>query len=420
MERFTIYEGYMEDLMKKVRKIQKKCGLYGNDFHFEEVGEEFKKVVDDETKKETLYRYVIVEAEGTAKINDWEFVGTIDHTPKGNIFNKAMTHLEIPERYRNCPPNCEHCHSKRNRSDTFIVHNTVTDEFKQVGRACLADYTRGMSVQYATWIASLRDIFEEAEEVTPSRCGRGEPYYDTEKVLRYAAETIRHYGYLSDSTKELVKEMFAVGEGLRYSYFYPISSRVREVKDMMEKCGFDANSEASVKMVMDALEWLSNQSLENNYMNNLSVVTSLEAVKAKEFGLLISLFPTYNRDLVRQEQRKAEAEQGKLSEYVGNVGDKIEFEVQSVRCLTSWDNCYNGYSTTTTYIWELKDLNNNIFTWKTSNYLNADKPPKVIRGTIKAHKEFREVKQTEITRCRELEQLTPEKKRKKSNDNLER
>ena len=40
--RYSIWEGNMESLMKKVTRIQNKCKKYGCDFHFEEVGEEFK------------------------------------------------------------------------------------------------------------------------------------------------------------------------------------------------------------------------------------------------------------------------------------------------------------------------------------------------------------------------------------------
>lgn len=412
METYSIYEGYMEDLLKKVNKIQKKCRLYGNDFHFAEVGEEYKTFHDDVYDKDITYRYVLVEAEGTAKINDWEFVGVVEHTPKGNIFSKAMTDLEIPERYRNCPPNCEHCNSKRNRTDSFIVHNTVTDEFKQVGRACLKDYTNGMSVEYASWIASLKDMFEEEESYAPTGCGRVEPYYDTRLFLQYAAETVRQFGYTPDHTKYLARELFAYGEDLGYAFFYPsMKNRREELKAMMEKCGFDPENEASIQMVNDAIEWLSKQPLENNYMNNLAVAVSLEAVKAKEFGLLVSLFPAYNRALLRQERIKVEQEAGKLSEHIGKVGERVEFEVKSVRCLTAWDNCYNGYSNVTTYLWEIKDMENNIFVWKTSNWLNADKPPKSIKGTIKNHGDFRGTKQTELTRCRVTEREKTEKKK---------
>lgn len=53
MERYSIYEGRMEDLMKKITRIQNKCKKFGCDFHFEQVGEELKEVkCPDGTVKE--------------------------------------------------------------------------------------------------------------------------------------------------------------------------------------------------------------------------------------------------------------------------------------------------------------------------------------------------------------------------------
>ena len=43
--RYSIWEGNMESFMKKVTRIQNKCKNYGCDFHFEEVGEEYKEVI---------------------------------------------------------------------------------------------------------------------------------------------------------------------------------------------------------------------------------------------------------------------------------------------------------------------------------------------------------------------------------------
>lgn len=120
MERYSVYEGFMSDLAKKVASIQKKCLKYGCEFHFAEVGEEFKEVKDLDGNVVTC-RFVLVEVEGTAIINDWQFIASVEHTEKGNIFSKALTEVEIPECYRTSKPICEHCNSNRTRASTFIV-----------------------------------------------------------------------------------------------------------------------------------------------------------------------------------------------------------------------------------------------------------------------------------------------------------
>lgn len=102
MERYSIWEGFMNDLEKKVAKIQRKCSKFGCDFHFAKVGEEIREVEDftrkdPETGKAPMKikcKFIVVEAEGTAVINNWKFVASVEHTENGNIFSKAMTDVE--------------------------------------------------------------------------------------------------------------------------------------------------------------------------------------------------------------------------------------------------------------------------------------------------------------------------------------
>ena len=399
----------MGDLEKKVASIQRKCNKFGCEFHFAKVGEEIREIkdftrVDPYTRKPLLVscKFIICEVEGTAVINGWEFVASVEHTGKGNIFSKALTDVEIPERYRNSDTYCEHCNSHRHRKGTFIVMNTETGEFKQVGKNCLRDFTGGMSATWAAYMASLKTVFSEVEEKPVSGSwGWYQRYYTTDEFLRFTAETIRHFGFSksndSTSTKSRVMNFFDVAHG---NTRYWEQKEIDKVKDLMAQVGFNAESDEAKEMVKAALSWLDKQESKNDYIHNLKVVTSLDYIDSSRFGLLVSLFPTWNRELEAEAKRKAEAERGALSEFVGKIGERITVEIESVKCITSWESCYNGYSTTTTYVWKIIGKDQNVYTWKTSTYLNEDKPPVSLKGTVKEHKVFREVKQTELTRCK--------------------
>lgn len=411
MERYMIWEGFMDGLEKKVNTIKNKCRKYGCEFHFEKVGEEIREVedftsLDPFTGKPTIRncKFIEIEVEGTAIVNGWEFVATVEHTENGNIFSKALIDVEIPERYRDSDPFCEHCKSNRMRKNTCIVRNTETGEFKQVGNSCLKDFTFGMSATFVTYLASLKTIFKEAEEerIGFGSMGWGQKYFDTEEVLRYTAETIRHWGYsktenIGDSTKDRMLDIFHVCHG---DTRYMLDEQISRIKNMISEVGFDADSDEAKQMAKDALDWLNQQEEYNDYMHNLKVVASLDYTTYSRFGLLVSLFPTYNRELEREAKRRAEAEQGKQSEHVGKVGDRVTVDVESVKCLTSWESCYDGYHETTTYIWKIVGKDDNIYTWKTSKWIDVDELPVSLKGTVKEHKEFRGVKQTELTRCK--------------------
>ena len=85
--KYKIYEGNMERLEKKLKSIANKCTKYGNDFQYKRIGDEFIER-EDENGNKYIVKYVIVEAEGTAIINNWQFVASIQHTDNGNIIKK--------------------------------------------------------------------------------------------------------------------------------------------------------------------------------------------------------------------------------------------------------------------------------------------------------------------------------------------
>lgn len=193
--KYAIYEGNLDRLEKKLKRIFNKCKAYGCDFHYEQTGEEFRELKDEKGNKYTA-RFVLVEAEGTAVINDWEFVAELEHTEKGNIIT-GVAGIEVPERYYTTTPVCEHCNSKRYRKNTYIVRNKTTGEFKQVGKSCLKDFTHGMSAEAVTQYMSLFDTLIEGE--TPEPGCSYQRYVNTKEYLSYVAETIRHFGYTRTS-----------------------------------------------------------------------------------------------------------------------------------------------------------------------------------------------------------------------------
>ena len=318
----------------------------------------------------------------------------------GNIFAKALSDAEIPEAYRTMKPICEHCNSNRTRKSTFIIRNTETGEFKMVGKSCLMDFTNGLSASTAVWFASLKEIFTEAENA-PISCGWTERYYSTRRILQYTAETIRHFGYsktenTGDSTKDRMFRFYLVDMGqTRWMH----EDLITETKNLMHQVKFNAESKEATEMVNNALNWILNQEATNDYMHNLKTVCSLADCHSGRFGLLVSLFPTFNRELEVQAQREAKIKAESKSEHQGQVGSKLTVEVESVKCVTSWESTY-GYHPTVTYVWKIVDKQGNIYTWKTSKWMDEQNPPKTIKGTVKEHKIFREIKQTELTRCR--------------------
>lgn len=90
-----------------------------------------------------------------------------------------------------------------------------------------------------------------------------------------------------------------------------------------------------------------------------------------------------------------------ISQHVGEVGEKVEFKGTYVKS-GSWEQkAYAGYGMTTMYIHTFKDADGNAFTWKTQRSFAFEYGENVnVKGTIKAHSEYKDEKQTELTRCK--------------------
>lgn len=393
---YSIHEGNIERLESKLQTIRNKCAKNGADFHYKRVGEEIRAVTDEETGKVSHAKFIIVETSGTMIQQGWEFVAVLNHFPEGNVIRAFNTEVDVPSHYRSTTCQCEHCSTRRNRKETYLVRNLETGEFKQVGKSCLKEYTSGLSAENVAEYISWFDTVIKGE--APS--GNGYTHYvEVSLVLRHAFETVKKFGYssssnFSDSTASKVHEFLAYynNPGDRYDW-------QKQVKDRMERVGFNAFSEENDKLVEDSIQWATTQTEDSSsYMFNLKILCSQKYIPAKNFNILVSLAYTYlnHLDYLKkvEERKRVEAEKAASTEWVGNVKDKVEFAVKSARAITSW---HNGFDITTLY--EFVDNDNHIFTWATSNWVELDKKFSV-KGTIKEHNEFRGCKQTCLTRCR--------------------
>ena len=104
-------------------------------------------------------------------------------------------------------------------------------------------------------------------------------------------------------------------------------------------------------------------------------------------------------------EREAEAARIKaekeISKHVGQIGERVEIKGTYVRT-GSWEQpAYCGFGTTTMYCHTFKDADGNVFTWKTQRGICMEYGENVVvNGTVKAHSEYKEERQTELTRCK--------------------
>lgn len=140
--------------------------------------------------------------------------------------------------------------------------------------------------------------------------------------------------------------------------------------------------------------------------------------KGKIYGKWIERTPEYQAKLDAKRQAKLEARQAKLdaeraeraerkaqiktiSQYIGQIGDKVEIKGTYVHSGSWTQKSFRGWGTDTMYVHIFKDSDGNVFTWKTKNGLPMEYGELVIvKGTIKNHSEYKDEKQNELTRCK--------------------
>lgn len=381
MKSYNIPECNMEKLQSKLKRIENKCKKYGVQFKFDIVGQHFK--LNGDTKEQV--KYYEVEVEGEAKVNDWCFVATIEHKSNGNIV-RAYSEAEVPDWAYTVEPKCDHCKTSHYRKDTYLVRNELTGEFKQVGRSCLADFTRGLSAEHA---ACLMQFMAEVDRATSfDSLGSYIRYYDVREYLDYVAETIKQFGYTS-KTKAYEMEVEPTAQKAADFMLRPNACKYGDY----EKVIAGVKSGINAKQIDEALSWAKGLSDDEfGYLHNLKVACSCECCEPRDFGIIASLFTAYRRATEKAEAEQRAKAQKAVSEFVGEVGQRIQFTA-NCKCIARWSNDFGMC-----YIYKFVDATGNVMVWKTGKAIEDGEV--TLKGTIKAHSIYDGEKQTELTRCK--------------------
>lgn len=98
---------------------------------------------------------------------------------------------------------------------------------------------------------------------------------------------------------------------------------------------------------------------------------------------------------IKELREKWEADHAPKTEWYGSINDKVTLDV-TLKSIRGFDGVY-GWTSIITF----EDAQGHQFLWKTGSYIEVQEGDKVtLKGTIKAHSEYKGIKQTELTRCK--------------------
>lgn len=388
---YAIYEYFYKDVEKKLNRIAKKCKKHGNEFIFEVKGEEIREKYNAELDMKEYHKFILVEVEGTAKIDNWECVAVMEHYDAGNIIRRINTEIEIPNRFKTTENICEHCNTNRRRNNLYIIHNTETNEWKQVGGNCLMLYTGGLNMEYVTAFMNGITELEEFDGIV----GHGKVYYKAEEVISYAYEVISKTGYFNANsnlpTKCLVSAL--MGSKIKSAIEY-INENLYDAKLDARFHELDFHKEDTAEEVEKIINYYKNVEDNSEFIHNVKVMLEEKYINPKNIGYLCYLPVGYAKHIEKEIERAKRIEVNHYGEVGKRYKDKV---IRKVEHVTSWETQFG-----TTHVYRIILDDNSVLTWKTTNglYLEDGEEFDKITFTVKDHKEYKGEKQTEVTRCK--------------------
>ena len=418
MSTYQIAEVLMSELRSKLATVQKRCAKYGCNFSYAEIGEEYREIENPETHDLVRFKFITVEVSGTVLAESgWRYIATVDSIvdqdtqESKNIIRQYDFTVTVPDRYQTTACRCEHCNSVRRRNHTHILYNEAKDEFKQVGSSCLKDFTGSMTAEHVASVLSWYDLFAQAadvdewEEEFKHRAfdSVSNQYFQIKPILLWAIACVDKYGYTSYDNA--YGPLTVTGERAFHYYLQDVGkSEKRDSQQIVvdRKATLQPEDPKRIAERDAMIEWAVNMDIDDedsfaSYYKKLKQVVASEYIRDGEANLLASLVPTYRNYLKRQAAAAVRAEadaKRKLSQFVGNIGDRIDVEIESGRLVTTFDTMYG-----VTYLFEFVDTCGNILKWFASCDC-AYEGKTHLKGTVKAHEVYQGNNETVLTRCK--------------------
>lgn len=380
MTTYTIPAVAKDELKKKLEKLQKKANAYGNKLECS-FGEE--KAVDRNvysvdanthtqvfTGKEKVFGVEVSIESDIIRKDGYTVVAQIEAVDNGQNIVKMLDDSKPEQAWYTAKLFCEHCGTARVKRFAYIVRDEAGNT-KMVGKTCLKDYC-GIDPKLMVWAQEIGDLILEEYNIDDYDFrGQGEYAYEVLDVLATANDIIKEHGYVKSEENNSTKSR------------------------LIAKFGTSEPSEASKKLAQEMKDVLSQMDYSelSSFLCNVKNMLQAGYIRSNCFGY-IAYAPVAFEKLMKQiEQEQRHVETKGLSEYVGNIGEKITVDVKEAKLVTSWETVYGW-----THLYKFVTADNNVLVWKASKSYEGE--PKRITGTVKDHKEYDGEKQTILTRCK--------------------
>lgn len=375
---FKILVGRWDEFTTAFAALEKKAKKLGTTVSYERVDAPFHETrsdvdFDGQIRKRTVLVQEVVVFGEPPMINGWSFIAKIDINGTQPLIH-TVPGYSVEERFLCGSPDCEHCKRNRARKDLFILRHYDDGRQMQVGRSCLKDFLgcntpEGLAKRF-TFFANIRECvagFDDFRKEGPCNC--------VEDVLATAASSVRRKGWRKSSDNK------STASDVRVTLDQPMWARVVSGEDF-EK------GKAVLKWIREELAYKNDGS---DYIRNLIAATADDIIyNNRGFGIVVSAISAYDRHIASL-QPKIE------SEWIGTPGERLRgVDVQLTRVTEIGGDSRFGQRYALTFKHE-----KGIITWfTTAGYDLEQGQLYTVDFTVKAHNQFRDIKQTIASRLK--------------------
>ena len=321
----------------------------------------------------------------TITVDGWTLVARVDFMDTESSGRKGIVSTvpgqAAPDGLHHIDETCEHCFKDRKRNRIYIFKNG--DQWKRVGSTCIRDYI-GLDAKMLLHCTEARTWFQSDEESFYT----GAKYYGLTRYLASVATIIRKHGWAPSKDDN---PTWSLAYQLRIDLLRPFKMSDAERKE------WDA-TEADWQLAKDAIEHFRNLSdyrRMSDYQRNLAVLADCPTVDFKRLPLAASMVIAYRKVLEQRIENERLAKEA--GGYAGQPGEKVKSVKVKIKSVRSFEGLYG-----TTTLYTMLDDANRVYVWYSSRSFDDVKTGSLqtVSGTIKAHKPYKGVPQTVVTRCK--------------------
>ena len=380
----------LQATISKIEKINARCAKRGIPGGLNVEWEEVVKKEKNSLGIEVEWTEYSTKITGVApSLPGWEFVATIANDEYAGIVVHAYPGTSPIDRELIRGGWCDHCQTNRFRRDTYVMRNKETGEQIQVGSSCIKDFT-GWTALPVTFDRMAKDM-EEME----GGFGGGGRDFTPRTILAVSWACIQRNGYVAKSAYQGQPTANLVSDVL-----YPPKPNSRNADYRAELQDLARYADEMNDKADELLAWIASAEFSGNsdYVLNVKAIAAGPRVSSRNMGYLVSAPQAWARYMERTLIRKQEASED-VSQWQGEI-DKpltITATIEAIRFLES------DYGVTTLY--KLRDEAGNLYEWFASRGTLGEYEGTVwtFTATVKAHKDWRGHKTTQLTRVRKAE-----------------